>query len=68
MDICKRKVIKYDVFINTVDGIKDEYKNVELRFDDIFITVTLSNGKQIGYPVCNISRITFVPNTDGINN
>lgn len=68
MEICKKKVIKYDVFINTVDGIKDEYKNVELRFDDIFITVTLSNGRQIGYPICNISRINFIPNTDGINN
>ena len=66
MDVCKK--IKYDVFVNTADGIKDEYKNVELRFDDIFITVTLSNGRQIGYPICNISRITFVPNTDGINN
>lgn len=66
MDICKK--LKYDVFINTVDNIKDEYKNVELRFDDIFITVTLSNGRRIGYPICNISRINFIPNTDGINN
>jgi hypothetical protein len=66
MDVCKK--LKYNVFINTVDGIKDEYKNVELRFDDIFITVTLSNGRQIGYPICNISRINFVPNVDGINN
>jgi len=66
MDI--KKGIKYDVFINAREGIKDEYKNVSVRIDDIFVTVTLSNGRQIGYPICNITRINIIPNTDGINN
>ena len=66
MDICKRQ--KYDVFINAGEHIKDEYKNVELRIDDIFITVTLSNGRQVGYPICNVTRINIIPNMDGINN
>lgn len=66
MDICKRQ--KYDVFINAGEHINDEYKNVELRIDDIFITVTLSNGRQVGYPICNVTRINIIPNTDGINN
>lgn len=65
MDICKKT--KYDVFINTVNGIKDEYKNVTVHCDDIFVTVTLTNGRQIGYPICNIARINISPNTDGIN-
>ena len=65
MDIQKR--VKYDVFINAGEHIKDEYKNVELRIDDIFITITQSNGRQVGYPICNVTRINIIPNTDGIN-
>lgn len=52
---------RYDIFINTVDGIKDEYKNVSLFIDDIFITVTLADGRMIGYPIHNISRVNFKP-------
>ena len=66
MDIQKK--VKYDVFINAGEHIKDEYKNVELRIDDIFITVILSNGRQVGYPICNVTRINISPNKDGINN
>ena len=65
MNIDKRT--KYDIFINSREGIKDEYKNVFVHIDDIFVTVTLSNGRQIGYPICNITRINIIPNTDGIN-
>lgn len=50
---------KYDIFINTVDGIKDEYINVELFIDDIFIHVVLADGRNIGYPINNVSRINF---------
>lgn len=66
MDIQKK--VKYDVFINAGEHIKDEYKNVELRIDDIFITVILSNGRQVGYPICNVTRINVNPNNDRINN
>ena len=59
MNIDKKK--KYDIFINTVDVlIKDEYKNVSLFVDDIFITVILENGRNIGYPINNVARINFV--------
>lgn len=59
MNVDKKK--KYDIFINTVDGfIKDEYKNVSLFVDDIFITVILENGRNIGYPINNVARINFV--------
>lgn len=50
---------KYDIFINTVDGLKDEYINVELFIDDIFIHVILAGGRNIGYPINNVSRINF---------
>lgn len=66
MDMNKNR--RYDIFINAREGIKDEYKNVSVRIDDIFVTVTLSFGRQIGYPICNITRINLIPNTDGINN
>lgn len=59
MNVDKKK--KYDIFINTVDGfIKDEYKNVSLFIDDIFITIILENGRNIGYPINNVARINFV--------
>lgn len=50
---------RYDIFINTVDGLKDEYINVELFIDDIFIHVVLTDGRNIGYPIINVSRINF---------
>lgn len=50
---------RYDVFVNTVDGIKDEYINVELFIDDIFIHVVLADGRNIGYPINNVSRINY---------
>lgn len=65
MEVNKNR--KYDIFINAREGIKDEYKNVSVRIDDIFVTVTLANGRQIGYPICNITRVNIVPNKDGIN-
>ena len=57
MKIDKNK--RYDVFINTIDGIKDQYKNVELIFDDIFIHVILSDGRATCYPIANVSRVNF---------
>lgn len=66
MDVEKR--IKYDIFINAGENIKDQYKNVYVRIDDIFITIMQSDGRQIGYPLCNVMRINMAPNKDGINN
>lgn len=64
MNVDKKK--KYDVFINTTGGIKDQYKGVIVFADDIFVTVTLADGRIIGYPICNIDRINLTPNKDGI--
>ena len=51
---------KYNVFINTTSGIKDEYINVSLYIDDIFITVGLADGRVIGYPLCNVQRVNLI--------
>ena len=59
--------LKYDVFINVKGDIKDEYKNVHVRIDDIFVSVTLANGRIIGYPICNILRLNITPNKDGVS-
>lgn len=53
------KAKKYDIFINTIDGIKDEYKNVSISIDEIFVTVMLADGRHIAYPIKNISRVNF---------
>lgn len=57
MKIDKNK--RYDIFINTVDGIKDEYKNINLFIDDIFVHIILADGRNIGYPINNVSRINY---------
>lgn len=49
---------KYNITITTTTGITDDYYNVIFDTDkNGFVIISLSNGKEVLYPVTNITRI-----------
>jgi hypothetical protein len=48
--------------VSTMNGLTDDYENVEFVIDTTLLKITLSNGRIIIYPLINIARICYKEN------
>lgn len=48
--------------VNTMNGLTDNYENVEFVIDTTLLKITLSNGRVIIYPLINVARICYKEN------
>lgn len=48
--------------VSTMNGLTDDYENVEFIIDSTLLKITLNNGRVIIYPLINIARICYKEN------
>lgn len=48
--------------VSTMNGLTDDYENVEFVIDSTLLKITLNNGRIIIYPLINIARICYKEN------
>jgi hypothetical protein len=48
--------------VSTMNGLTDDYENVEFVIDSTLLKITLSNGRVIIYPLINVARICYKEN------
>lgn len=45
--------------VSTMNGLTDNYENVEFVIDSTLLKITISNGRVIIYPLINVARISY---------